>query len=214
MFCPSKREVCKGGVLKTWVVYKRPEFKQEHQDIRIFIALAITIFLVIPGASAQNLNNENVQAEMPQVAPQIQTEPVEVKVPDIPKEVEPVVAEPVVPHTPQPKPQPTVHPIGCENYRELYTQVFGSKADVFLKIANKESSCNPMAVGDKHLTYYQDGIQYGMSCGLLQVRYLPGRQSCSQMQDPEANARYALGLYNSGGYRHWTVCNKGLVNCY
>lgn len=158
--------------------------------------------------AAPNLNNVE-QTEPTVVIEEVKTDqpPVEPT-----KAVEPAVVK-EVPHTP-PKPQPTVHPIGCENYRELYTRIFGSKADVFLKIANKESSCNPMAVGDKHLTYYQNGIQYGMSCGLLQVRYLPERPSCSEMQNPEANARYALSLYNSGGFRHWTVCNKGLVSCY
>jgi len=190
--------------------------KGAKKDIRIFLALAITIFLVIPSVSAQTFNN--VEESVPiavdaESVEQVLTSPV----PEEPtKAIEPVVVAEVVPHTPQPKPQPTVviHPKGCENYRELYTAIFGDKADVFLKIANKESSCNPMAVGDKHLTYFQNGIKYGMSCGLLQVRYLPGRPNCSQMQDPEANARYALNLYNAGGFRHWTVCNKGLVNCY
>lgn len=178
------------------------------------IALALVILTSSNLVEAAPLNNEN----QPEVSEQVvevltdtpakatETQIVEPVVEPVPAPVKPVVAKVV-----QPK---VTHPIGCENYRELYTRVFGSKADVFLRIANKESSCNPMAVGDKHLTYWQNGIQYGMSCGLLQVRFLPGRPNCSEMQNPEANARYALNLYNSGGYRHWTVCNNGSAQCY
>jgi hypothetical protein len=174
------------------------------------IALALVIITSSSLAEAAPINNESVDNVPIAVQEEVQT--------DRPQIETPVVIEPVVEPVPAPVaakvPQPTVHPKGCENYRDLYTRVFGSKADVFLKIANKESSCNPMAVGDKHLTYWQGGIEYGMSCGLLQVRYLPGRPNCSEMQDPTANAQYALNLYNSGGFRHWSVCNKGLVSCY
>jgi len=176
------------------------------------IALAVVIFTASPVvlAAPDLINNESEDVPTEVIAEVIaETPPVEA-----PKAEQRTAAEEVL-LTPAPTPKPVVkHPMGCENYKDLYTRVFGSKADVFLKIANKESSCNPMAVGDKHLTYWQNGIEYGMSCGLLQVRYLPNRPNCSEMQDPEANAQYALNLYNSGGFRHWTVCNKGLVNCY
>ena len=163
--------------------------------------MIITSSSLAEAAPINNVQDNQVPVNVPEIVePIVKTEPV----------VEPVVVAQTAPKVTQ----PTIHPKGCENYRDLYTRVFGSKADVFLKIANKESSCNPMAVGDKHLTYWQGGIEYGMSCGLLQVRYLPGRPSCSQMQDPTANAQYALNLYNSGGFGHWSVCNKGLVSCY
>jgi hypothetical protein len=187
-------------VLQTWVVYKKPTLKR-RKIIKIFIALAVVIVTLLPKANASPLNKE-IQAVVPPEQAAVVTDPAPVPI-----------------EAPQPVPEPvqavkeTTYPKGCEHYKNLYTEIFGSKADVFLKIANKESSCNPLAVGDKHLTYWQNGIQYGMSCGLLQVRYLPGRPSCSEMQNPEANARYALGLYNSGGFRHWSVC-KTKVNCY
>lgn len=147
----------------------------------------------------KNINN--------QVKVEQKVQPVQAKA----NETKPIVQEP----SPQPaKPTPIAHPIGCENYVTIYEKHFGSKAATFLRIAKAESGCNPRAVGDTHLTYTQNGVLYGMSCGMLQVRFLPGRPTCSEMQNPDANAAYAAMLYASGGFGHWTVCNKGIVNCY
>lgn len=176
-------------------------FLNRRQLIRLLIALFLVILISPSLVEAAPLNNP--VAEQPK---EVVSEPVQERT---------EVKEAPVVQPPAPKPQPKVaHPVGCENYRSLYTEIFGSKADVFLRIASKESGCNPLAVGDKHLTYFQNGIKYGMSCGLLQVRFLPGRPSCAKMQDPAANARYALSLYNSGGFNHWSVCKNGSANCY
>jgi hypothetical protein len=109
---------------------------------------------------------------------------------------------------PAPKPKPS-HQIGCENYRSLVTQYFGSKADTFLRIAHAESGCNPVAVGDR---YPINGL-YAPSCGLFQIRTLSGRPSCEALKDPTTNVQWAKRIYNSEGFGAWTVC-RTKVSCY
>lgn len=118
------------------------------------------------------------------------------------KQKKPVVAERVV-----------KHPIGCSHYTKLVSE-YSWNVSVALAVMGAESRCNPLAVGDGHLTYWQNGIKYGMSCGLFQVRFLPGRPDCKQMQDPVKNIAKAYQLYASGGWGHWSVCNKGVVSCF
>lgn len=133
------------------------------------------------------------------LSPQPQTQPETERPPEPPKE--------------QPVAQVVVsHPIGCENYRNLVSQ-YNWNVDVALNVMRAESGCNPNAVGDGHLTYWQDGTKYGMSCGMFQVRFLPGRPSCSEMQVPEKNIAYAYALYKANGWRPWSVCANGKVNC-
>lgn len=102
----------------------------------------------------------------------------------------------------------------CEDYRNLAKKYFPNSPNTALAVMKAESGCNPTAVGDGHLQYVQDGNTYGMSCGLMQVRSLPGRPTCAEMQNPEANIQYAAKLYASGGWSHWSVCKTGKVQCY
>lgn len=111
-------------------------------------------------------------------------------------------------HQEQPKPQPVT---GCEHYRQLIQKYFNATSTP-LKIAYAESGCNPQAVGDTHLTYWKGGIHYGMSCGLFQIRHLPGRPSCEALKDPETNVAYAKRLHQANGWKPWSVCVKK-VSC-
>ncbi len=175
-------------------------------SLKLLIAVLITVWLVSPGninnSVQEPVNAQPVQATVQESkrvepSPQPQTEPK----PEKPQEaVKPVVAT-------------VSHPVGCEQYRDLVAR-YDWNVNVALNVMRAESGCNPTAVGDGHLTYFQNGTRYGMSCGLFQVRFLPGRPSCSEMQNPEANIAKAFKLYASGGWRHWTVCNKRIVSCY
>ena len=103
---------------------------------------------------------------------------------------------------------------GCEQYRSLIQENFPPNAvETFLKIMKAESGCNKRAIGDGHITFLSRNVQYGMSCGLFQIRSLPGRPSCESMQDPEQSAQFAANLYMKSGYRPWSVCKNGKVNC-
>lgn len=173
----------------------------------IRLALVCLVLSMARTESAPNLNN--LEVTKPKVAVK-QTAPAEKPQ----KEVEPKPQAEVQQERPAPVAvQAVAHPVGCENYRSLVSQ-HSWNVDVALNVMRAESGCNPNAVGDNHLRYIQDGIEYGMSCGMFQVRFLPGRPSCAAMQNPSENITYAYQLYASGGWRHWSVCNKGIVSCF
>lgn len=170
--------------------------------------LSAALVLLTDKPPTQNLNNsvasvetQTVQAKANETKTDISQEPS----PQPPKATVSAQAKVEVP-------APS-HPKGCENYRSLVSQ-YNWNVNVALNVMRAESGCNPSAIGDGHLTYYQNGIKYGMSCGMFQVRILPGRPSCNEMQNPELNIAKAYQLYAAGGWKHWTVCNKGIVSCY
>jgi hypothetical protein len=99
--------------------------------------------------------------------------------------------------------QPVYVP-GCEQYVSLISQ-YDWNISVALQVAMAESSCNTLAVGDKHIP--------PVSCGLFQVRTLPGRPSCEQLQDPATNVAFAYQLYVKNGWQPWSVC-RTKVSCY
>ena len=153
-------------------------------------------------AEAAPINNENQDVQI--TAQEIQTE----------SQVEvPVVIEPVVEPVPAPVvakvPQPTVHPIGCENYRQLISQ-YEWNVEVALKVMYAESGCNPSAKGDNRVI----GGIYAPSCGLFQIRTLAGRPTCEQLQNPTTNIEWAIKLYRASGWQPWSVCKNGKVSCY
>lgn len=87
----------------------------------------------------------------------------------------------------------------------LIQNAFGADAKIALAIAKAESNLEVDRVGDKHIMYEQDGKTYGMSCGVFQIRTLPGRPSCEEMLDPEKNIAFAKQLYDKSGWTPWTV---------
>lgn len=103
-------------------------------------------------------------------------------------------------------PAPTTQPQSksCEAYRSLVAQ-YDWDAGVMLAIMKAESSCNPGAVGDD---YPIAGV-HAPSCGLLQVRTLPGRPDCISLKDPATNIRTAYLIFKSQGYRAWSVYSNG-----
>jgi hypothetical protein len=77
-------------------------------------------------------------------------------------------------------------------------------------ICKAESKGNVKAVGDTTITFVKNGVTYGMSCGMLQVRILPGRGiTCEQMHDPEQNVAKAYEIWNAQSYAAWSVYTNG-----
>ena len=98
----------------------------------------------------------------------------------------------------------------CDSFDALITENFGAENLITAKAVMKaESSCRVDAVGDGHITYVQDGITYGMSCGLWQIRYLPGRPSCEEMKDPVKSTAYAATLFKANGWKPWAAWSTG-----
>lgn len=122
----------------------------------------------------------------------------------------PPVVAPVVPKTPSKKvltrQAATLPP---DHIKALIDANFPASArSRAYAIANCESGFNDQAIGDGHLQFMQNGIQYGASYGVFQIRYLKGRPAPSQLLDPEFNVRYAAGLYAAQGFQPWTCSRK------
>lgn len=64
-----------------------------------------------------------------------------------------------------------------------------------------ESHGRHTAVGDTNTQY--------PSCGLMQIRTLPGRPSCEQLKDPSFNMRYAYNMWVGQGFRPWSAYTQG-----
>lgn len=139
--------------------------------------------------STQSTKVQTVQAKLPEKQPQ--TAAVAVVEEKAPTKPQPVV-----------EPEKVSHPIGCENYRHLISQ-YDWNDEVMLQIANKESGCNPSAVGDTRVI----GGIYAPSCGLFQVRTLSSRPPCAALKDPATNIAWAYRIYQGQGYKAWSVCN-------
>ena len=91
-------------------------------------------------------------------------------------------------------------PVGCETYRHM-VEKYDWNVDTMMYAMQKESGCNPQAVGDNYVIV---GV-YAPSCGLLQVRTLAGRPTCEELKDPATNIATAYAIWKSQGYRAWTV---------
>ncbi len=91
----------------------------------------------------------------------------------------------------------------CLAYKDILDN-YEWPVDIALEVCKAESSGNPNNIGDKHTAY--------VSCGLMQVRALPGRPSCEQLKNPETNIAFAYELWRKEGWRPWSVC-RTVVDC-
>lgn len=107
--------------------------------------------------------------------------------------------------------QPVVKELtGCDQWRGLVKQYDGWDTNIVMAIMEAESHCNPTDIGDTHPI---NGV-LAFSCGLLQVRTLPGRPNCTELQNPETNVEWAYRLYQAHGYQPWSVYNSGAYKQY
>lgn len=108
--------------------------------------------------------------------------------------------------TAEQEPPKAQHP--CDAHRQQLAQ-YDWDVEIMLNVMHAESRCNTNAVGDD---YPIRGL-HAPSCGLLQVRTLPGRPSCAALKDPATNIAWAYRIYQGQGMRAWSVC-KTKVKCY
>lgn len=86
--------------------------------------------------------------------------------------------------------------------------------DIAVAVAKAESGLNPQAVGDGHLTFEKDGELMGMSCGVFQIRNLPGRPDCEEMKDPKKNVEYAKMMFDKAGWNPWSAWKNNSYQTY
>lgn len=69
-----------------------------------------------------------------------------------------------------------------------------------------ESGLRCEAVGDHKIAYVKDGIEYGKSYGLLQIRHLPGRPDPSVLLNCTENLKYAYAIFKKqGNFSAWSA---------
>lgn len=149
----------------------------------------LAVALALSGTGGKAEEPQEAQSEEP---PSIQAGP-EIIVLDQP-------VEPVVEPEPEPPKEKTVD--------ELIHEYFGDRYEKAKKVATCESGLRPDAVGDKTLTFVRDGITYGASYGVFQIRYLPGRPTPDQLLNAEFNVKYAAEMQKNQSWRPWTCARK------
>lgn len=84
----------------------------------------------------------------------------------------------------------------CSHYAQIIAK-YDWPVETALRICGAESGGNPEAIGDVGTPH--------VSCGLMQIRTLPGRPSCATLQDPEKNVEYAYGIWAKQGFYPWST---------
>ena len=69
--------------------------------------------------------------------------------------------------------------------KEIVCKYFGDECQVASAVFFAESGLRCEAVGDKSLAYLVDGVEYGKSYGVAQIRHLPGRPAPETLLDCE-----------------------------
>lgn len=122
-------------------------------------------------------------------------------------------ATPKQPERPVKVETPTqVHPVGCENYKNLVAQ-YDWHVPTALSVINAESTCNPSAVNNNPSTG-------DYSVGLFQINLYGAnaltRPSEAELKNPATNIAWAYKLYSGNGgsfIGQWGVC-RAKVSCY
>ncbi len=89
---------------------------------------------------------------------------------------------------------------------EQIRKIFGKKDyKIAVAIFKAESHLRCNAEGDGHLKYTKNGIEYGASYGVAQIRHLPGRPTPKQLKDCTFNIKYAKQLKDKQGWNVWSA---------
>lgn len=75
---------------------------------------------------------------------------------------------------------------------------------IAVAVAKSESGLRTDAVGDIPLEYWHEGKKIGHSCGIFQIRVLPGRPDCETLKDVDKNIEFARKLYDKSGFYPWS----------
>lgn len=122
----------------------------------------------------------------------------------------PIIEKPVVITSPTTTPVKTknvtnkIKTKDCTEYKPLIMD-YDWPVETAMQICKDESRGHPVAVGDTHTKY--------VSCGLMQIRALPGRPTCEEMKIPKDNIAYAYGLWQKEGFCPWTTFKDELGDC-
>lgn len=113
----------------------------------------------------------------------------------------PTTAPPTTaPPAPPPPPPP---PAG--SVASIIRSVFGAHGDAAVAVARCESGLNPNAIGaGRYHGLFQIGSQHASN-----FQAVTGVAFTSGWSDPTANSRYALHLFNHGGWSSWPHCGAG-----
>jgi len=78
-----------------------------------------------------------------------------------------------------------------------------------IAIFKAESGLRCEAVGDGHIAFIKNGIEYGKSYGIAQIRHLEGRPSPDKLLDCQFNINHAYGMYKAQGWKPWSAYKSG-----
>lgn len=86
-----------------------------------------------------------------------------------------------------------------KSVEDLIIETFGDKWRIAYAVARAESGLREDAIGDYTLDYRgKDGNVYGMSLGVFQIRYLPGRPKVKDLLTAKFNIEYAYKMSKGG----------------
>lgn len=173
----------------------------------VVVAVVIITGLLTNLKTPQHINN--------QVAPQVGANPIseassknQVKATSIDKPVQKI--EPQIVQDKTVTPVITSSTPNCDKYDALLIENFGTEQlNTAKAIMRAESGCRADAVGDSHITFYHNGQHMGMSCGLFQIRILPGRDSCETYKNPTQAINKAGSMYRASGWKPWSAFKNG-----
>lgn len=114
-----------------------------------------------------------------------------------------------------PKTKSNLPALTVEKFRvkELVCKYFGNECQTASAVFFAESGLRCEAVGDTSLAYLQDGVEYGKSYGVAQIRHLPGRPDPATLLDCESNIRHAYGMWKAQGWYPWSAyTNKSYLS--
>jgi hypothetical protein len=91
----------------------------------------------------------------------------------------------------------------------LVCDTFKEDCKMAIAVMKAESQGDCTRVGDKHIMFEKDGVNYGASYGCFQIRHLQGRPSPEKLLDPKFNVEYAHQLWKKQGWSPWSVYHNG-----
>lgn len=103
-----------------------------------------------------------------------------------------------------------------KSVEDLIIETFGDNWKIAYAVARAESGLREDAIGDHTLDFRgKDGKVYGMSLGVFQIRYLPGRPKVKDLLDAKFNIEYAYKLSKGGtDWSPWSAYKNGAYKAF